>query len=66
MSFQDWNEIKWDKRGEKPKDQSDKTFMNNALRKGTVISSVKTGNLNKAGNNGLNNIIGSVKKLENS
>ena len=27
MSFQDWNEIKWDKRGEKPKNESNKTFI---------------------------------------
>jgi putative transcription factor len=65
MNFQDWNEVKWDKRGEKVKGQSDKTRMNTAMRNGTAVSSLRTGNLNKAGTNGLNNIVGSVKKIEN-
>lgn len=64
MSFQDWNEVKWDKRGEKVKGQSDKTRMNIAMRNGTSVSSLKSGNLNKAGTNGLNNTAISVKKLE--
>ncbi len=65
MSFQDWKEVSWDKRGEKPKGESNKTHLNNALRKGYVTTTLKTGNLNKAGSNGLNSIVGSAKKLEN-
>ena len=65
MSFQDWKEVSWDKRGEKAKGESNKTHLNNALRKGIVTTTLKTGNLNKAGTNGLNNVVGSAKKLEN-
>ena len=65
MSFQDWNEVKWDKRGEKVKGQSDKTVINNAMRNGTMISTLKTGKVNKAGTNGLNNTAISTKKLDN-
>jgi len=65
MNFQDWKEVSWDKRGEKTKGVSDKVHLNNAIRKGYVSTTLKTGNLNKAGTNGLNNIVGSAKKLEN-
>ena len=62
MSFQDWNEVKWDKRFEKPKDKSDKVIMNNAFRKGIVATTTKTGPVNKTGFNIV--VGGSAKKLE--
>ena len=65
MNFQDWKEFNWDKTREKAKGESNKSQLNNAIRKGYVNTNLKTGNLNKAGSNGLNNIVGSIKKLEN-
>jgi putative transcription factor len=62
MNFQDWNEVKWDKRNEK-KDISNVTKLNNAIRSGLVTTRQKTGNLNKAGSSGVNTVV-NQKKLE--
>jgi putative transcription factor len=62
MSFQDWTEVKWDKRFEKPKDKSNTVIMNNAFRKGNVLTTTKTGPVNKTGFNIV--VGGSAKKLE--
>lgn len=60
MSFQDWNEVKWDKRGEKNKNESDKTYINNQMRKGNVISTLKptSANQNKI------NIVTNANKID--
>ena len=61
MSFQDWNEVKWDKRFDKPKEKSN-SVINNAMRKGNIVTSIKTGPINKTGFNIV--VGGSAKKLE--
>jgi putative transcription factor len=53
MNFQDWNEVKWDKRNEKTK-----TKINNAFRNGNIITTTKTGPINKTG---FNIVLESVK-----
>jgi putative transcription factor len=60
MNFQDWNEVKWDKRGEKSKNESNKDFMSKQLRTNNVVSSVKPGGLNQ---NKIN-INPNLKKIE--
>ena len=47
MNFQDWKEVGWDKRGEKPKNETNKTFLNNQIRKGNVTQSLKKGSSNQ-------------------
>ena len=60
MNFQDWETVSWDKRGQKPKDQSTKTFIANEARKGNIVQTLKpvTANQNKV------NIVTNVKKIE--
>jgi ribosome-binding protein aMBF1 (putative translation factor) len=60
MDFQDWKDVKWDKRGEKSKNESDKTFLNNQIRKGNVTQTIKKGsaNQNKV------NIVTNAKKID--
>jgi len=47
MDGQDWKVISWDKRGEKPKGVSNKTFINNEKRKGNIVSTLKPVSANK-------------------
>jgi putative transcription factor len=47
QKFQDWNEIKWDKRGERKKGETNSEYMNNQLRKNNVVSKVKPRTLNQ-------------------
>lgn len=47
MNFQDWKEVGWDKRGEKSKNESNKTFLNNQMRKGNVTQTLKKGSANQ-------------------
>lgn len=60
MDFQDWNEIKWDKRGEKSKNESNKEYMNKQLRQGNVTQKLKpvSANQNKV------NIVTNTRKIE--
>lgn len=46
MNFQDWNVVSWDKRGEKNKNESKKTYINNQIRQNNVISQLKNKSLN--------------------
>ena len=61
MEFQDWNEVKWDKRGVKDNNETNKSFMNNERRKGNVVSTLKktSANQNKI------NIITNTHKIDN-
>jgi len=59
MSFQDWNEIKWDKRGENNK--TDKDYMNKQMRNGNIIQKLKSNSDNK---NKIN-VVTNIKKIEN-
>ena len=63
MNFQDWTEVKWDKRSDVSKSKMTNQKINSAMRNGTLISIVKKGNINKEGSNGLNNIT-NLKKIE--
>jgi putative transcription factor len=63
MSFQDWKEVVFDKRGEKKKDESDNTYMQNQFRKGNVITKVKTAKLNS--NNTTDVERSTLKKIDN-
>ena len=45
MNFQDWNVVSWDKRGEKNKNESKKTYINNQIRQNNVISQLKNKSL---------------------
>jgi putative transcription factor len=58
---QDWNVITWDKRGQKSKNESQKTFMNNQMRKNNTTSHLKNVKPNENKINSINNI----KKIEN-
>ena len=60
MNFQDWDEVKWDKRCEKNKNETSKTFMNNQMRKGNIVSTLKpvSANQNKI------NIVTNARKIE--
>lgn len=59
-NFQDWTEVKWDKRGKRQSGESDKTFMANQMRKNNVVSTVKPISANK---NQIN-IVTNIKKIE--
>ena len=61
MHSQDWNEVKWDKRDEKSKNESNKEFMNKQLRKGNVSQTLKSGSANQ---NKIN-VVTNAKKIEN-
>ena len=63
MSFQDWKEVIFDKRGEKKKGESDNVYMQNQLRKGNVVSKVKTVKLNA--NNTTDVDRSTLKKIDN-
>ena len=41
MSFQDWNEIKWDKRGEKNANESKTEYLNKQIRNGNITQKLK-------------------------
>ena len=60
MNFQDWKEVGWDKRGEKPKNETNKTFLNNQIRKGNVTQSLKKGSSNQ---NQIN-VVTNAKKID--
>lgn len=64
MSFQDWQTVSWDKRGEKRTNESKTDHLNRNLRSGNVITATKQ-NLNKAGSSGVNEKVMSARKLEN-
>ena len=59
-NFQDWTEVKWDKRGQRPTGESNKTYMANQMRKNNVVSTVKpvSANQNKI------NMVQNIKKIE--
>ena len=59
-SFQDWNEVKWDKRGERKKGESKSEYINNQARQNNVIGTLKQGsaNQNKV------NIVQNYKKID--
>jgi putative transcription factor len=60
MEFQDWNEVKWDKRGVKGKNETTKSFINNEKRKGNVISTLK----NTSANQNKINIVTNAHKID--
>jgi ribosome-binding protein aMBF1 (putative translation factor) len=60
MQFQDWNEVKWDKRGVKSRNESQTTYLNNQIRKGNVTSEVRKDSSNK----NQMNIVTNAKKIE--
>lgn len=60
MNFQDWNTVGWDKRGEKGKNESDKTYMSNQMRKGNVVQVNKP----KPANQNQVNVVTNAKKIE--
>jgi putative transcription factor len=64
MSFQDWQPVSWDKRGEKRKNESKTEHLNRNIRTGNVATVAKQ-NINKAGSSGINEKVMSAKKLEN-
>ncbi len=41
MDCQDWVTVSWDKRNQKNKNESKTQYINNGLRKGTVVSQLK-------------------------
>ena len=47
MNYQDWNTIIFDKRGQKPKEQTQKTFIANETRKGNIIQQLRPGSVNQ-------------------
>ena len=59
MDHQNWEPLTWDKRGEKPKGQSNNSFLNSEKRKGNVITNKK-----KVSNSNNKTEI-NVRKLEN-
>jgi putative transcription factor len=61
MNFQDWSEVKWDKRGQKSKNESNKDFMSKQIRSNNVVSTLRSGsaNQNKV------NVNTNLKKIEN-
>lgn len=65
MNFQDWNEVKWDKRGIRQKDESKQDFLIRAQRNSTAVKTLaKPTSLNKAGSSGVNEQVMSSRKLE--
>lgn len=64
-NFQDWTEVKWDKRGVRQANESKNDFIKresmNDRRISGVLSSEK---INKAGSNGLGDKVMSARKLE--
>ena len=60
MQFQDWNDVKWDKRGVKSRNESQTTYLNNQIRKGNVTSEVRKDSSNK----NQMNIVTNAKKIE--
>lgn len=60
MNNQDWTEVKWDKRGQRPTGESKKIFMTNQIRKNNVISTVKPTSANQ---NQINTVT-NIKKIE--
>ena len=59
--FQDWNDVSWDKRGERSKNESKTTFINNQMRKNNTTSQLK---VVKPNENKVSNVT-NVKKIEN-
>jgi putative transcription factor len=60
MDHQDWKPLSWDKRGEKPTGQSNKTFLANEARKGNVSGVLKKGSLNQ----NKVNVVTNARKLD--
>jgi putative transcription factor len=60
MIFQDWNPVTWNKTGDKNKNESKISYINNQMRKNNTISKNKN-NSNKNQIEGVSNI----KKIEN-
>ena len=60
MDFQDWKEVTWDKRGERSKNESNKTFLNNQMRKGNVTQTLKKGSANQ----NQVNVVTNAKKID--
>jgi len=60
MNFQDWKEVGWDKRGEKPKNESNKTFLNNQKRQGNVTQILKK----RSSNQNQINVVTNAKKID--
>jgi putative transcription factor len=46
MEFQNWTEVKWDKRGERSKNQSKADYIKEQTRKNNVTSILKSGSSN--------------------
>lgn len=64
-NFQDWTEVKWDKRGVKQVNESKNDFIKRENMNGRRISGVlSTEKVNKAGTNGLSDKVMSTRKLE--
>lgn len=61
MSFQDWNTVGWDKRGEKNNNESKTEFLNKQIRKGNVTQKLKTGSANQ----NKTHVVTNAKKIEN-
>lgn len=61
MNFQDWETVTIDKRGQKPNGVSDKTFLNNQIRSGKVVTTLKHGTANQ----NKTTVVTNTKKIEN-
>jgi len=60
MDHQDWKPVTWDKKGEKPTGQSNKTYLANEMRKGNVSSVLKACSLNQ----NKVNVVTNARKLD--
>ena len=64
-NFQDWTEVKWDKRGVRQSTESKTDFIKRENMCGRRVSGVlSTEKVNKAGSNGLGDKVMSSRKLE--
>lgn len=59
--FQDWNVVSWDKRGERRKNESKTSFINNQMRKNNTTSQLK---VSKPNENKVSTVT-NAKKIEN-
>lgn len=56
MEFQNWTDVKWDKRGERSKNQSNADYIKEQTRKNNVTSILKSGSSNSNKVNILTNL----------